>query len=123
MNDVSLMKILNAFDELMDNVTIVKIFEYFLSNGVVEIGFHELKNKVQIFIIFGLDDSMQFDNILVINLMQEDNFAIGALGVCGVLEGIEYFFECEEFAGFDLVDFPDVTVGATADFFEEFVAG
>jgi hypothetical protein len=55
--------------------------------------------------------------------MEEDNFAIGALGVCGVLEGIEYFFECEEFAGFDLVDFPDVTVGATADFFEEFVAG
>jgi hypothetical protein len=43
---------------LMDNVTIVKIFEYFLSDGVVEIGFHELKNKVQIFIIFGLDDSM-----------------------------------------------------------------
>ncbi len=58
MNDVGLMKILNAFDELMDNVTIVKIFEYFLSDGVVEIGFHELKNKVQIFIIFGLDDSM-----------------------------------------------------------------
>ena len=58
MNDVGLMKILNAFDELMDNVTIVKVFEYFLSDGVVEIGFHELKNKIQIFIIFSLDDSM-----------------------------------------------------------------
>ena len=60
MDDVGWMEILNAFDELIDDVTIVKIFEYFLSDGIVEIGFHELKNEVQKLSVFDIDLIMFF---------------------------------------------------------------
>ena len=76
----------------MHNVTIVKIFENFLANSIVEICLHELENEVQIFVVLRSNDSVEFDDVLVIDLVEEDDFAVGALGVSGVLKGIEYFF-------------------------------
>lgn len=92
MNNVGFMQILNSFDQLVKNVTIVKIFEDFLSDSIVEICLHELKNQVQIFIVFRSNDSVEFDNVLVIDLVEEDDFAVGALGVGGMLKGVKYFF-------------------------------
>lgn len=49
--------------------------------------------------------------------------AVGALGVDRVLEGVEDLFEGEGLVGFAVGNFPDVAVGAGADFFGEGVAG
>ena len=43
---------------------------------------------------------MQFDDIFVFELGKEHDFAVGALCICGVLEGVEYFFEGENLASF-----------------------
>ena len=45
--------------------------------------------------------------------------AVGALGVDRVLEGVEDLFEGEGLVGFTVGNFPDVAVGAGADFFGE----
>ena len=116
MNDVGFMQVLNSFDQLINNVTIVEIFEDFLSNSIVEICFHELKDQVQIFIILGSNNSVQFYNIFTINLVKKDDFAIGTLSVSGVLKGIEYIFYSKEFTCFNLINFPDMSVGTTVKF-------
>lgn len=92
MNNVGFMQILNSLDQLIDNVTIVKIFEDFLADSIVEICFHEFEYQVQIFIVLGSNDSVKFDDVFVINLVEKDDFAVGTLSISGVLKGIEYFF-------------------------------
>lgn len=53
--------------------------------------------------------------------MEEDNFAVGSLGIGGVLKGIEDFLEGKDLAGFFVSYFPDVTVSAASHLFYESV--
>ncbi len=92
MDNVGLMQILNSFYQLINNITIVKIFEYFLTDGIVKICLHELENKVQIFVVLWSNDSVEFDDVLVIYLMEEDNFTVSTLGISRMLKGVKYFF-------------------------------
>ena len=52
-----------------------------LPDGVVEIGFHVLKYKVKIFIVFSPDDLMQLNDVGIMNFLEEDDLAVGPLGV------------------------------------------
>ncbi len=36
---------------------------------------------------------MQFDDVRMVELGQKCKFAVGALSIGGILEGVEYFFE------------------------------
>jgi hypothetical protein len=47
----------------------------------------------------------------VVELMKVADLAVGPLGVYGVLEGVEYFFEGESGVCLAVVYFPDVTIG------------
>jgi hypothetical protein len=80
-----------------------------------------LKHKVQIALICGLDDFMQFDNIFMLHLMKKRNFTVGSLGISGVLKGVKYFFKGLNLLGLFISDFPYMTVGATAEEFFGFV--
>ncbi len=55
--------------------------------------------------------------------MKVADLTVGPLGVNGVLEGVEYFFEREGGVCLAVIDFPDVTVGTWADLFGEGVSG
>jgi hypothetical protein len=63
-----------------------------LPDGVVEVCLQELENEIEILIIFCADDVQQFDDIVVVELMQVAYLSVGALRVDRVLEGVEYFF-------------------------------
>lgn len=58
---------------------------------------------------------MQLDYVWVVQLLQQRNLSECSLRIGGVLEGIEYFFEGEGVASLLVSDFPDVSVGSTAD--------
>jgi hypothetical protein len=79
----------------------------------MEVGFHELEDQVEVFVIVGFDDVVEFDDVGMVEFVEEDNFSVGALGIGGVLEGIEYFFECEGFPSFFIIDFPNMSICAT----------
>lgn len=49
------MKILESFCDLVDDIAYVYIFEYVLGDDVMEICLNELKDEVNIFIIFCFD--------------------------------------------------------------------
>lgn len=85
----------------------------------MQVCFHILENQIQILIILGSDDIVQFDNVGMIEFMQKYDLSIGPLGVCGMLESIKYFFESEDISGFFVVDFPDMPIGSTANFFNK----
>jgi hypothetical protein len=83
-------------------------------DGVVEIGLHKLEDQIEVLVIFCADHIVQFDDVRVVEFMQEHNFAIGPLRIGGVLEGIEYLFKRENLSSFFVGDFPDMSIGTTA---------
>ena len=87
----------------------------------MEVCFHELKDKVEIFIIFGFKDAVKFDDVGVVEFVEDGDFPVGSLGVDFVVEGIEYFFECVLVFVKFVEDFPDVAVGAAAEEFLDVV--
>ena len=61
----------------------------------MKVSLHELEDKVEILIIFSPDDLVQFDDVGVVELLQERNLSKGALSIGGVLESIEDLFQCQ----------------------------
>ena len=60
----------NAFCELIKDETIMSIFQYFLSellkgvpDGVMEVSFHELEDKIEIFIVLCPENMMEFYHV------------------------------------------------------------
>ena len=51
-------------------------------------------------------------------MFQDLYLAVGALGVCCVLKGVEDFFECHDLSGALLLDLPHVTICSGAYFFK-----
>ena len=55
MNDISGMQILDALHDLIHDEPMMYILEYLLSDCVVQIRFHVLKDEIEIFIVFCAD--------------------------------------------------------------------
>jgi hypothetical protein len=62
------------------------------------------------------------DDVRVTAFEQDADLAVGALCVYGVLESVEVLFECLDFAGAAVGDFPYDSVGSAADLFVDFEA-
>ena len=58
----------------------------------MQICFHEFENQVEIFIILGSNNIMQFDEVGMIKFMQEYYLAKSSLCICGMLKSIKDFF-------------------------------
>jgi hypothetical protein len=112
MNDLSAMQVLEGFSQLIDDKFHMDILKYALRDNVVQICFHIFKDEVNVFVVFSGDGFVQLYYIGVIELPQDFYLAIGALGVSGVLKGVEYLFECEYFFCIFLFNFPNVAVSA-----------
>lgn len=112
---------LESFYELVENVSIVCILQYFLSDGIMQISFHVLKDQVKVFFVVSLYDVVKFDYVRMRKLVQKYDFSICSLCVCRMLEGVKYFFEGEGLAWFLISDFPHMAVGSASYFFEKII--
>ena len=92
MDDLRGVQVLECFGELVDDETDVHVFEDVFRDYVVEVGLHELEEEVHVFVVVCADGLCEFDDVLVVQLSKDLDFAVGALGVGGVLEGVEDFF-------------------------------
>ena len=94
------MDVLERFEELVDDVFLVYGLEDVNSYDLVQVSFHEIKNHVEVLVIFGLDDVLESNDVLMLGeLFEEDDFAEGSLSVSGVVEGIKDFFERNDLPG------------------------
>jgi hypothetical protein len=89
-DDVGGVDVLEAFEDLVDDELFVDFFEDVAADDGVEVDFDELEDEVDVVGVLGFDDVEQPDDALVaLELVQEDHLAVGALGVRGVVEGVE----------------------------------
>ncbi len=99
MDDSSGVKVLEGFGELVDDEADVHVFEYAFGDDVVQVCLHELEEQVDVFVVVGADCLVQLYDVWVVELLQDLNFAVGALSVGGVLEGVEDLLEREDALG------------------------
>ncbi len=80
----------------------------------MQIRLHELKHQVQILLVFGLNHPIKLHNIVLVELLQDGHFAVGALCVDRVTECVEYLLQCVTLVCALLFDFPYMAVCTTA---------
>lgn len=56
MDDVCGVEVLDAFEDLIHDEFVVYVLEDLLSNGVVEVCFHVLKNEIKVLVVFRTDN-------------------------------------------------------------------
>jgi hypothetical protein len=57
----------------------------------MQIGLHKLEHQVHVLVILRAEGLLQLHDILVVELLQEHDLAVGPLGVGCVLERVEDF--------------------------------
>ncbi len=60
----------------------------------MKISLHELKEQVQVAGRLGLEHSLELNYILVVELVQDADLAVGALPIHLVLKGVEDLLKC-----------------------------
>jgi len=86
--------VLQTFQDLVDDVLLVDIFEDVGTDDSVKISVHEVEDEVNVTIVFSADYVLKANNVLVTSqLLQEDDLAERALRVSGVLESVEVLFK------------------------------
>lgn len=75
-----------------------------------------LEDEVNIFVVLGPDDVIDFDDVFVFELFEEHDFAVGSLSIGGVGKGVEVFFEGFQLLCLAVSHFPHNPVGSTSDF-------
>ena len=116
------MQVLQRFGHLVDDKTNVHIFQYIFRYYIVQISLHELKDQINVLTIVCPQSIVKLNDIGVFRLFEDLDFAVGTLGVGGVLEGVEDFFEGVYFFSGFLLYFPDVAIRARAHFFNDIEA-
>ncbi len=122
MNNQARVEVLECFGHLVDDKANVDIFEYIFGDDVVQISLHKLKDQINVLVIIGPEGVIELDDIGVFGLFEDLDLAVGALGIGGVLEGVKNLFEGVYFFIVFLLDFPDVAIGARADFLDDIEA-
>ena len=109
---------MHCLSHLVNYVTFVLFLEYVLPNQCVQIDVHKLEHEINVSFVLGFDYFLQRDYVRVLDFVEEHHLAVGALGVCWVLEGIEIFFQGVDSFVFFVDNFPHDSVGSAAYFFD-----
>ena len=105
------MHVLQAFQDLVDDVLLVDIFEDVGTDDSVKISVHEVEDEVNVTIVFSADYVLKANNVLVTSqLLQEDDLAERALRVSSVLESVEVLLEGDNLFGALVDGLPHDTV-------------
>ena len=112
MYNFATMKIFESFGDLINDIPNVDVFEDIFRDNIVEICLHKLKNEINISVVFCLYCIVYFYDVAMIDLPQYFNLSVGPLRVCGVLEGVKYFFKCVYFFSVFFLDLPNVPVSS-----------
>ena len=83
---------------------------------------HLFEHQVDILVILCFYNIEQLDYVLMLELLKEHDLSICSLSISGMLERIEYFFDCNDFFGTTINGFPDMTISSFAIFLDDFVS-
>lgn len=89
MNDGCGVQVLQGLGELVDDEPHVYVLEYALADDVVQVCLHELEEQIDILVVIGTDGVVELDDVGVLELLQDLDLPVGALGIRRMLERIE----------------------------------
>jgi hypothetical protein len=72
------------------------ILEDALGDDIVQIGLHEFKEQVDILVVIRPDRVVELDDVRMVQLLQDLDLAVGALGVSCMLECVEDLLQGED---------------------------
>ncbi len=109
--------IFQSLEELIHDEFFVNGFQNLSFDYRMEIGFHKVEEKIDVFCVFGFKDCYEIYNVRVLELFEVHDFSVGSLSIGGVLKGIKNFLDCVFFGGLFVLDFIDDTICTFAKFF------
>ena len=70
------MHVLDSFEDLIHNVFLMNVFHDTSPNNSMQISFHKVKDEINVFGAFGLDDVEKTDDIgVAIKLLEENDLS------------------------------------------------
>ena len=100
MKQVGGVHVLQALQDLIDDILLVDVFEDVGSDDGVEVSVHEVEHQVDVSVIFRPDHILKTNDVLVSGeFLKENDLSEGALGIGGVLERVKVLLECYDFLG------------------------
>ena len=122
MQQVGGVHVLQALENLVDDVLLMDLFQDVGTDDSMEVGIHEVENEIDISVVFRPDDVLQSDDVLVADeLLQEDDLTERPLRISRVLEGVEVLLESNNLFSALVNSFPDDAVGTLAKLLQNFV--
>jgi hypothetical protein len=86
-----------------------------------KISLHQLEYEVEIELVRGSNNSVQFDYVWMVDLFQYLNFAVSALSVDVIAKGSKHFFKSDKLPIGFVLGFPDMAVCSTSYQISNFV--
>ena len=105
----------DCFEYLINDVLLVDFLQNPCADYNMQIGFHEVKDKVDVFIVFSSVDVEESDDVFVsvfVELLQEHYFSERPLSICCILECIEALFKGHHLPLLFIYRFPYNSVSA-----------
>ena len=100
MKQIGGVHVLQALQDLIDDILLVDVFEDVGSDDGVEVSVHEVEHQVDVSVIFRPDHILKTNDVLVSGeFLKENDLSEGALGIGGVLERVKVLLECNDFLG------------------------
>ena len=97
MNHIRRVHVLQAPQELPDNVSLVLVFEDFCANGCMQISVHEFEDHIEVAVVFCPDHLLHAKNIVVMSERpMKYVHPISALSVSIILERVQSLFQGED---------------------------
>lgn len=115
------MEVVNGLGDLINNEAFMFFLQNIFSYERIEVDVHKLKDEVDVAFVLCFDYFLQGDDVRMLDLIEEHDFAVRALGVSGVLERVEVLFQCVNCLVFFVDHFPYHSVSATSNFFDNFI--
>ena len=111
------MEIVNSFCCLIDDISFMLISKHIFSNKGVQVDVHEFKKNVDVPLVARPDYLLQFNDVRVLELLQEHYFSVGSLSICRVLKCIEVLLQGKRTVSSAIHDLPDNSVCSAPYFF------
>lgn len=111
MDQFSSVQILESFCDLIDDELLVLFLEDVLPNNSMQVHIHVLEDDIHILFIIRLEDSLHFDDVAVLELLEVADLSKRPLGVGCVLKCVEYFLQCHCLVGLFVAHFPHMSIG------------
>ena len=122
MNEAAAVEIVEATEELPDDVALVNVLEDVRTDDGVDIALQKFEDNVKVEIVHGLVDGKKLDNARVtLHLLQKADLAECALGVGRVPEGAKNLLQGHDLVRHLVNGLPHNAVGALPDLLHDLV--